>query len=166
MTNAEISELLNLNKVLDATHDRLRQTLAKFEDLSLHFLALQAESKGLRAELGAFRAQLAALQSEDELPELPKEFEVFTEDCPNAIVHGYTSEDMEVYARQAQTMVRAKMATLKKGAARYQEIREVLTDLMEWQVKNVKVWNHPTWDNAQAVIDCHNAAMGITGEPK
>lgn len=69
-------------------------------------------------------------------------------------------------AKEENDSLHAKMVPMEKDAARYQEIREALTDLMAWQVKNVKVWNHPTWDNAQAVIDRHNAAMGINRRTK
>ena len=112
----------------------------------------------------SLRAQLAALQSDDELPEIP----VYPMPTPfRPQDHVYNRDQMQSYARQAQAMARAKMVPLEKDAAtRYQEIREVLEDLMDWQVKNLRIWTHPTWDNAQAVIDRHDAAMGITGEPK
>lgn len=42
--------------------------------------------------------------------------------------------------------------------ARYQEIREVLESLMAWQVKNVKVWHNGAYDNAQLVMDRHDAS--------
>jgi hypothetical protein len=38
-----------------------------------------------------------------------------------------------------------------------QELREVTEDLMDWQVKNVNVWNNRAYDNASRVLARHAA---------
>ena len=42
---------------------------------------------------------------------------------------------------------------------RYQELREVLENLMLWQVKNVRVWNNGAYDQASMVIKRHDTAL-------
>lgn len=155
-----------------ALMDALQSQAERIEELN-------AGMTQVRLERDTLRAQLAALQSDDELPG-PFAYALETTN------YGLDNEQWDTVElrkdkwdedcwplfrvdqlRQAQAKVRAKMVPLEKDAAtRYQEIREALTDLMDWQVKNLRIWTHPTWDNAQAVIFRHDAAMGITGEPK
>jgi len=72
-------------------------------------------------ERDQLRAELAALQCEDELPELP--------DIGAAI--DYTGTEMQAYARQAQAMVRAKMvAALPAQPA--QDVNAVLLEALQW----------------------------------
>ena len=47
--------------------------------------------------------------------------------------------------------------TADQEPSRYQEIRDALESLMEWQVKHVKVWRHGTYDHAARVIERHDA---------
>lgn len=45
---------------------------------------------------------------------------------------------------------------------RYQEVRDALEQLMAWQVKNVHVWHNSSYDNAQEVLNKHDAATPST----
>lgn len=82
-------------------------------------------------------------------------------DAPNGWIN-HLREECNSMASKLYASPAAKDAGLVADT-RYQEIREALESLMAWEVKNVKVWNHPTWDNAQTVIDRHNALSKIGG---
>jgi hypothetical protein len=64
-----------------------------------------------------------------------------------------------------QAKAQAAVSALKEHFAQpaqqeptqYQELRGVLKDLMDWQVKNVKVWHNSAYDNAKRVLDRHEA---------
>jgi hypothetical protein len=59
----------------------------------------------------------------------------------------------------AITAIKQARSTPVQGPSQYQELREVLEDLMDWQVKNVKVWHNRAYDNAQHVLDRHKATQ-------
>jgi anti-sigma28 factor (negative regulator of flagellin synthesis) len=40
-----------------------------------------------------------------------------------------------------------------------QNLIDAVEDLMAWQVKNIKVWNHPTWDTADMRVKQLRAAI-------
>jgi hypothetical protein len=43
-------------------------------------------------------------------------------------------------------------AMLRKQDAAIRQLREALDELMEWQVKNVKKWHNPAYDNAHKAL--------------
>ena len=57
----------------------------------------------------------------------------------------------------ALTAIKQARSAPVQEPSQYQELREVLEDLMDWQVKNVKVWHNRAYDNAQHVLDRHKA---------
>lgn len=106
-------------------------------------------------DAAALRAQLAALQCEDELPELPTMQEVQFSGHREA--HSfYDADDMQAYARQAQAMVRVKAVPLtleQISDAIYKADAQHNIEFMtaEWPVIFTR-----------AIESAH----GITGEPK
>lgn len=118
------------------------------------------ECTTLRAELAAIRAQEPVGHFLDT---------TYPGQVGQAYVYEHMRQGQEFYAltqSQAARVPDASPAAMDAGLVanmRYQEIREALENLMAWQVKNVKVWNHPTWDNVQAVIDRHAASPKIGG---
>ncbi len=122
-------------------------------------------------EMDTLRTQLAALQGDDELPELPEptvRSATFT-----AIAMYYGADDLQAYARQHAAQVRTKMVPLEKDAARYRWLRMrdwfdgPLCVLRDPQIVLTRASSLgadcPSRDRLDAAID---AAMGITGEPK
>ena len=65
--------------------------------------------------------------------------------------------ETEAEARRVLAYIGNLTAQPAQEPTQYQELREVLEDLMDWQVKNVKVWHNSAYDNAQHVLDRHKA---------
>ena len=99
-------------------------------DWSGDVIQIKAEHK---YEIETLRAQLAALQSDDELPELPGPVAARWPSVPGSHKYAgaggcapgsfgedsedlHTTDQLQAYARQAQAMVRAKMVPLEKDA--------------------------------------------------
>lgn len=109
------------------------------------------------------RAQLAALQVDDELPEPAVGFDYdyyeglirYEAPVPRFCETSYYTADQ---LRQAQAMVRAKMVPLEKDAARYLHICE--QDFKDRQ------WVDGFAEFKKARDTTIDAAMGFTGEPK
>lgn len=64
----------------------------------------------------------------DALPPLPEPFEVWTEDEPNALITGYTSDQMRAYARAALSAQPAAQGSDSLDAKRYRWLRDTATD--------------------------------------
>lgn len=139
--------------------------------------ALFIRMRDAEEERDTLRAQLAALQSDDELPEIPL-YPMPTPFHPQT--HVYNRDQMQDYARQAQAKVRAKMVPLENDAERMDWIQseyiQVDTFAMPTGGDDADVgWTLKQWhcgervprlihehfkDDLRAALD---AAMGITG---
>lgn len=128
-----------------------------FQEMDRLIEKLTEKLRNEKFEHSAIRAQLAALQVDDELPELPD----FKFACKGGAL--FQPTEMRAYARQAQAMVRAKMVPLEKDAARYRWLRDSEWEMFRdsWLCECHIYGEGP--DQLGAAID---AAMGITGEPK
>lgn len=127
------------------------------------------------AALSNHKAQLATLQSDDELPELP--VGTLIGEARDGIMRHkvwFSPEALQAYARQAQSMVRAKMVPLEKDAARYRILRD---DKYQHHEDDICVADSyfvsyfgeeldAAVDALEARYIAIDAAMGITGEPK
>lgn len=135
-------------------------------DWSGDVIQIKAEHK---YEIETLRAQLAALQSDDELPEPAVGFDYdyyeglirYEAPVPRFCETSYYTADQ---LRQAQAMVRAKMVALEKDAARYR-----------WRVESMKqeaetallINDAPAMQcGLEQIIKEADAELGITGEPK
>ncbi len=59
----------------------------------------------------------------------------------------------EVLEKDPRSMVDIDAAEmLRKQDAAIRQLREALGELMEWQVKNVKKWHNPAYDNAHKAL--------------
>ena len=129
------------------------------------------------AALSNHKAQLAALQVDDELPESAgklrsDEFDGHVFEPSQGWPFGdlYTADQL----RQAQAMVRAKMVPLEKDAARYRILRDDKYQHHEDDVavadSHFTVYFGEELDAAVDALEARHieidAAMGITGEPK
>jgi hypothetical protein len=77
--------------------------------LRIHAAADKAAHHSLGTEILELRAKLAAMQCDDELPPLP-EPDVFGEYYDGSNITGFNYDQMQAYARDAQAMLRAKLA--------------------------------------------------------
>jgi hypothetical protein len=84
------------------------------------------------------------------------------EEIINAAILGYPEVSINESTREAiRWAMNAVLAQPAQEPSQYQELLQALENLMEWQVKKVKVWNNPRYDQAAEVIERHKAAHGI-----
>ena len=207
MTTPNIEELIaDLRSRINPAYQNQRGTESYERKLCADALQSQAElikeleSEAEQLRKGHFdvsetaanlRAQLAALQVDDELPELPGPVAARWQSVPGSHNYAgaggcapgsfgedsedlYTTNQAQAYARQAQAMVRAKMVPLEKDAARYRILRDDKYQHHEDDVavadSHFTVYFGEELDAAVDALEARHieidAAMGITGEPK
>jgi septal ring factor EnvC (AmiA/AmiB activator) len=116
-----------------------------------------------------FRAELAALHGDDELPELPYSPYIISEGRSDGTRYShtvYTKENAQAYARQAQSMVRAKMVPLEKDAGRYSHLMAYHVHQIA-PIFGVSFGSYtPALETITKVSAAIDTARGITGGPK
>lgn len=149
-------------KTLREADASMQSQAERIKELNLQVVSAFGQAQEALEERDTARAQLDALQVDDELPP----FEPYPE-IPSPNKRGAWNEWCHNYARQAQSMVRTKMVPLEKDAARLDwyeaNATHVFSVVDTWYSRAGYLLPMTKRKSLRAAID---AAMGITGEPK
>jgi len=172
---ADVREYLGANAGMDEADGawiamkQASQTLMDaLQSQAERICSMQQNMENIYAENKTLRAQLAALQVDDELPELQPYLAWRADNNKSPKPISTLGAWVEDYARQAQSMVRAKMVPLEKDAARYRQLREQIYIDKDKRLRITRTYliadqGKTFQEQLDAAID---AAMCITREPK